>query len=682
MPIIQKLKPLLWGLIALSIVQFSHGATEANTDLAKVTKAAPASWVRLQSYQVGELASLNSPTHYHLVDNQVSGVDKKQSYSRYVYSLTDISGVESNSDIRIRFNPAYETVVIHDIGVHRRGKLVNSFDIQDIEVINAEDSQNKNIYSGLVDALLLLKDTRVGDVIDYSYTVVGSNPVFGNRITYGSYLGWSVPVDKVNLMANMPKDRPLNYKVFNAKEEVKTQVTSELLSYSLTINKTPALYEEDNMPSSYDPYPFVQFSEYKDWSDVAAWANELFSSNYTPSKELADFIVELKAMSQDKAISAAINFTQDQIRYLGLELGENSHRPHRPSDTFENRSGDCKDKSYLLAFLLGQLGIQAHPALVSTSLKGSLNDYLPSHSFFDHAIVEFTVAGEQYWIDPTITHQGKSYQSKYQTNYELALLVSDTTTQLLDATPSRSKQSHIELKELIVSADYMSPVQWTIRSTFTFKEAENLRYRIKSQGKDYLSKQYLNFYAKQFPNIEVLTPLTIDDNTSTNVVTITEQYLVPDFWFLNAQKSAEFSIRANYSGQYVEKPSSIKREHPLAIAENISIDHDVIFQLPEHIDFTSETEHLVLEDQYIKFISDISYDRRRFRFRNQYLTKQNRVHVENVSEHIALLDKIQNRMSYSNSITNVTEELGRQELNRLIHSLNTKTLSQSATTGN
>lgn len=680
-PIRQKIKVLLLGLTLLGISLPSIGTTKVNLHSAKVSTAAPAPWVALQTYQVGELASLNSPTHYHLVDNQISGVKGKQAYSRYVYSLTDITGVESNSDIRVRFNPAYETLIVHDVSVLRNGKIVNNFDIGDIEIINAEESQDKNIYSGLVDALLLLKGTRVGDVIDYSYTITGSNPVFGNRVTYGTYLGWSIPVDKVNVIANMPKSRPLNHRVFNSTTIIKTVTSGDLLSYSLTFTDAPVLFEEDNMPTSYNPYPFVQFSEYNDWSEVATWANELFTTDYLPSKELDAFIQELKSLDQDTAISKAINFTQDQIRYLGLELGENSHRPHRPSDTFENRTGDCKDKSYLLAFLLTQLGIDAHPALVSTSFKESLNDYLPSHSFFDHAIVEFSANGQRYWVDPTITHQGKSYQSKHQTDYGLALIVSPESSELVDATPSQSFLSHIGIKELILSADYMSPVQWKIQSKFSFQEAEYIRYRVKSQGKEKLSKQYLNFYAKRFPNIEVLEPLTIDDNTATNIVTITEHYLVPDFWFLNENKSAEFQLRGNYAGQYVEKPSSIKRDHPLAITEHLSIDHDVILQFPEHIDFTSETENLVLEDQYIKFISDISYDRRRFRFRNQYITKNNSVPVNHISEHIALLDKIQNRMSYSNSITNVTEEYGRPELNKLLNTLNSKQLTINSNTG-
>lgn len=667
---------LIFLIVALSAFR-SQGQNILNAHDPEVIMSKAPNWVSQQSFQVANLVDLHSPSHYHLVDKQIKGGDEKTSFSRYVYSLTDPSGIESNSNIRIRFNPAYESLRIHNISVQRRGKTVTTVKRDEIEVINVEDRQSSNIYSGEVEALVLLKDIRVGDVIDYSYSVIGNNPVFGDKFSSGATIGWSIPVDNVYFSILMPKDQPLRYKVFNSPVKMRVSSEGEFNHYQLNVINSPEIYEEDQLPSWYNPYPYVQVSEYSSWQEVANWANQLFDVDHQPSDELAEFIAELKTKPQLAAINEAINFTQNQVRYLGLELGENSHRPHSPSETFNHRQGDCKDKSLLLSVLLKQLGIEAYPALVSTIKRDHLNDYLPTHSMFDHAIVQLTYNDTPYWIDPTITHQGAQLTSKYQADYGLALIVSNQTHDLSSAKPSSNLTSDINVVENIIAADYRSPVEWTIRTTMSGREAEQLRYRIKSEGKTNLAKSYINYYAKRFPKIEALETIVISDDLASNQLTLIERYLVPDFWEIDEQLSAKFSLHADYPNQYVSMPKSIKREQPLAIFESINIDHKVTLQFPEDIDFSAEVEDEIFDDAQIKFASKIAYDQRLLSFHNILNAQQGYVDVDNVAEHLALLDSISNRMNYYNSITNTTDDPGLNEMANLLNSLNKHRLSHA-----
>ncbi|KXI27393.1 DUF3857 domain-containing transglutaminase family protein [Paraglaciecola hydrolytica] len=638
-------------------------------------------WVDMQTYTVADFVDLRSPAHYHLVDKQVSGVAGKQVYARFVYSLTDPSGIESNANIHIRFNPAYEVLNIHGIKVLRNNKVVNQLKRSDIEVINAEDRQNSNIYSGEVEAVVLLKDVRVGDVIDYSYTVVGSNPVFADKFSAGATIGWGVTVDKINVAVLMPSNRPLQYKLFRSDAKVKKQTKDTNTLYQLTLLDTAEIFEEDNIPSWYTPYPHVQFSEYQSWQEVASWANELFAVDKTPSPELVEFISNLKTKPLNDAIDEAINFSQNQIRYLGLELGENSHRPHSPAETFDHRQGDCKDKSLFLSMLLNELGVTASPALVSSVNRQHVNDYLPSHGVFDHAIVNIQLNGISYWIDPTVTHQGSKLVSKFQTDFGSALLVNPTSTKLVSAQPSLNNHSSIVVTENIIAADYSSAVEWRITTKMTGREADNLRYRLKSEGQVKLAKSYLNYYAKRYPNIESLDQLSINDNRGDNQITIVERYLVVDFWRLNAQQHAEFELQADFSSQYVQLPKSIKREQPLAIYPNISVEHKITLQLPEHIDFSTEVDNASYADQHINFDSQISNDRRLLIFSNIYQAKQDHVAVADVAAHLSLLNDIAKRMSYHNSITNVSQDPGIQSMQNLLKNLNQRRLATEQNAG-
>ena len=671
---------LLFALTTLNSL-YSLAANQLNSHAPQVSLSVPGEWVKPQNFSVADFADLRSPSHYHLVDKQMNGTTGKAIYSRFVYSLTDSSAIESSANIHIRFNPVYESLNIHGIQVRRAGQVVNHLKRSDIEVINAEDRQGSNIYSGEVEAVVLLKDVRVGDVIDYSYTIVGSNPVFADKFSAGATLGWGVPVDQIHVSVLMPASRPLQYKVFGSDAAVSIDNIDDTHLYHLNLHNTPEIYEEDKLPAWFNPYPHIQFSEYQNWQEVASWADELFKVDTRPSSALAQYLDELKSMPLQQGIDAAINFTQNQVRYLGLELGENSHRPHSPAETFDHRQGDCKDKSLLLSVLLKSLGVEAHVALVSSVNRQYVADYLPTHAVFDHAIVVIRHNQQEYWIDPTMTHQGSSLLSKFQADYGQALLVNASTKTLISAQPKLNYLSSIAVDEKIIAPDYYSAVDWQIVTTMTGREADTLRYRIKSEGLSKLSKAYLNYYAKRYPKIESLAGLEVDDNLATNQIKVTEHYLVADFWHINTSQNAEFALLADFPAQYVQLPKSIIREQPLAIYPNIKIEHQISLQLPEHIDFSAEAEKKVFEDPYILFESQTSGDRRLLTVRNFYQAKGQFVPVSDISEHLRLLNNVSKRMSYYNSITNVSSDPGIDAMQTLLKNLNHRRLAQANTTG-
>src|SRR5690606_28080296 len=51
-------------------------------------------------------------------------------------------------------------------------------------------------------------------------------------------------------------------------------------------------------------------------------------------------------------VKEATDFVQNEVRYMGVEVGEYSHRANKPEKVFDQRYGDCKDKSVLLSALL------------------------------------------------------------------------------------------------------------------------------------------------------------------------------------------------------------------------------------------------------------------------------------------------------------------------------------------
>ena len=166
--------------------------------------------------------------------------------------------------------------------------------------------------------------------------------------------------------------------------------------------------------------------------EVNDWAMQLFPFTNNLSQVLqkkADDI-RTKFISPEKRILAALRFVQDDVRYMGIEMGENSHKPHPPEKVIVQRFGDCKDKSYLLCTLLRALGIEASPVLINSGYKKIISNWLPAATAFDHVTVKVKLNDNSFFFDPTIPYQRGSIADISYPDHQCGLAISDSTTDL------------------------------------------------------------------------------------------------------------------------------------------------------------------------------------------------------------------------------------------------------------
>ena len=114
---------------------------------------------------------------------------------------------------------------------------------------------------------------------------------------------------------------------------------------------------------------------------------------------------------------------QDEVGYHGIETGAETCQAADPSLVFARRFGDCKDKTLLCVTLLRALGIDANPVLVSAQLGQTIQDWQPTATVFDHAIVQAVVDGQDYWLDPTAGFQRGPLAARSWPNYGRGLVV-------------------------------------------------------------------------------------------------------------------------------------------------------------------------------------------------------------------------------------------------------------------
>jgi hypothetical protein len=152
---------------------------------------------------------------YILVDFQTN-ISTKEKYKHYAIKIVNETGIESNSDIWINYDPGYQKLRFHKLVIIRNGEIHNKLDRSKFKIIQNESELNRKIYNETYSAGLFIEDLRAGDILEYSYTIEGINPIFNGNFFDFFYLQYSIPIKKLYAAIYHSKDIVLYHKLFNS----------------------------------------------------------------------------------------------------------------------------------------------------------------------------------------------------------------------------------------------------------------------------------------------------------------------------------------------------------------------------------------------------------------------------------------------------------------------------------
>lgn len=576
-----------------------------------------------------------------LTDHQARVADANVTdYYRRVRTVLTSAGVQNASELSIDFDPSYERLVIHDVAVVRGEERIDELDATGIRVIEKESDQEERIYDGQLTALLFLKDVRPGDVIDYAYSLEGANPLLGGKYADELELSSSLASGWIRHRLLWPANRPLHHRSTIKTLQPKIEHRGAYDAYTWERHDVAAVDDEDETPSWFDPYETVQVTEFESWNEVARWASALFKADDVSRAEVAKLAARIASenKSDEARITAAIRFVQDDIRYLGIEMGRNSHEPHQPSETLAKRFGDCKDKTFLLCLLLREFGLEAHPAMVNTKLRHRLDDFLPSPFVFDHVIAEVVAGGKTHWIDGTISDQGGRLATIETPNDERALIVRDDTVSLARiATHARGAVAIAQTYEV---GDDGAPSTMTVRATYSGHEADDLRARLATSSASDLAKDHLNRYAADQPNIESLGAPDIRDDRDANVITVSERYRVRDLL-----SNGRFTYTPRAVEQFLKRPQTMIRKTPLAFDYPLDVTQTATFNLGKRVASSSTDDSRELPAFH--FERHVESSGRRVSLTYRLRARRDTVEVADVPRHLTALNDVSEHLGYT-----------------------------------
>jgi len=474
----------------------------------------------------------------------------RERFSRSVQLLNNSEGVQQLSQLDLAFDPKLETMCVHSIRIWRDGACLEKSDSEKFRLVQREQSLERQIYDGRLSALFLIEDVRPGDILDFSFTLKQDHGAFADHFFALCPMRWPIPIGSCHVSLLAPADDPpLRWKVqADPGGKVRPPEITEdgdERRYHWQQDNIAALAEIPIAPVWHPVIPILQVSDYEDWEQVGKWVVDLWNVDLV-HQDLRDLTETFQSDCDDPVEHArrAVDFVQQDIRYLGLEDGIGGMRPSAPAEVLRRRFGDCKDKSLLLSTLLRMMKIPAAPVLVSFHLGKGVEDHLPMPSAFDHVIVRLQVGGRDIWIDATDAHQRGPLERRWPPNFGRGLQINSKSPRLVPIPDSIPDGTMLRVREDYELGAGERPARLEIQTLAKGLEASRTRAIYRTVGLARFSSGYEEEFQQVYPKAKHESELKLVDDEEANVIEIVETFTIPEFNRLTPDESARYAIFA------------------------------------------------------------------------------------------------------------------------------------------
>lgn len=650
------MKPIASGItprvIAILFLLFISSGSFAQSQ--EMVRAPAPTWVvdiKVEAPETIPEDQVKDGVYYLLSDRQMKIGDTAKAifYSHYADYIVNQNGLDGSSQITISFDPNYQTLTFHRLQLIREGRLIDKIHTAKYSVFQREQEMEKLIYDGRLSANIILDDVRVGDVVEYSFSIEGSNPVYANNFSTSFYTQWSVPLAQQFVRILWEKEKPLQLRAFNNSAVPDVNPHANGVEYVFTQKDITPLLENSQTPYWYDPYPWVMVTDSQSWRDVVDWAQPLYDSAVQINGDIEAIAARITGehKTPKARIHAALAFVQSDIRYLGLEMGENSHKPSPAAETLSRRYGDCKDKAVLLLSLLKAMNIPASAALVNTTAYKTLANYPPSATAFDHVIVHLRHDNKDWWLDPTRQFQQSSLDTLYQPDFGYALLIAPGEKALTSMAGVRHSKLVVK-DEFDLTEGAKGKGIYSIATHYYGREAERQRNSLASSSNSETAEQYLNFYKNYFPNITSLAPLLVVDENDDSSLSVAERYQIDGIWEEGKENRFTVDFYANSIGSAVVQVEETKRKDPFAIHYPHHVVQTIRVKLADR-GWSFDAEKVVERNPFFEYSSEVKFDQEKniLTLHYNYKALTDQVPAEKISSYIKARKKVMDDIEYS-----------------------------------
>jgi len=378
----------------------------------------------------GDAAAYDNAALVYVLDEadvyvQASGLATTES-CQVIKVLTD-AGTRGQAVLRQEFDPATNRVTIRAVRIHRKDGKVEDVDVSKVVTQPAPQSA---IYWGNQQHVLGLPRAEVGDALEIRISKIGFNiaylaeeggaaglaaaapaltgpggetlepPMPGHWYETTLFQG-GYPIINKRYAVHMPKDKPVQYQVYNAKVNTSLWFSGDYHVYTFWDENIPAHKGEPHGVALDDCVAKVVMATVPDWETKSRWFYEVNEPQFDADDAVKAKVAEVTAglKTDEEKIAACLHWVADNVRYYGTSRGpREGFTLHTGIETLRDLGGVCKDKAGMLVTMLRVLGHEVYPAL---TMAGSRVEEIPADQFNHTVTVMRNQDGTFRILDPT-----------------------------------------------------------------------------------------------------------------------------------------------------------------------------------------------------------------------------------------------------------------------------------------
>lgn len=508
-------------------------------------------------------------------------------HERSVRRLITREAVQSLSQVELNWDPAIETLIIHELGIWREGVKRDLTERSRFLLRQREGSFEQHLVHGRMSALVMIDDVRPGDSVELEFSVISQARLPGEKFDFVYATERTVTTGKWIVSLFVPDTTHFEWRGSSPSIEAvesRSELTGERVHTFSGKQESPAEIE-GGIPIWFIPYEHFEVTGYHSWNEVAkclALAWDTVPRDRDALRQFAEEVCREASCLEDKA-RALVDWVQEHIRYLGMVGGAGGLKPQSPNLVLERRYGDCKDKTLLLCSLLTEIGVTAEPLLVHTIRRQTVGTLLPAMGAFDHVIATFEIEGRRGFVDPTMAGDGGGLFDRCLPPYGMGLPVNAEATE-----PVTIPDLGPELNSLLVTEDFhldhlrdLSYVDWRIEAVGG--DANLLRARMRAVGGEAFAKAEAEDLRQVFPTARNAGPAKWVDDPTVNRVIIWGRAAFADWGTVSGRGERTFRYRPRWIYHALSAPSMAeKRRFDFQLVFPATIRHEIRIHKKKH----------------------------------------------------------------------------------------------------
>ena len=619
--IITLLSILLFFLSSCTPHLFKH-EEPIDDEIAQLIKRAPPA----QSYPDADIIVL--------LDEVVKTVSEDGRYELSVHKVFKIITERGKgyADCTIGFNARTQNIsLLYAQTITARGRVIP---LKKNAIKTVTPYSRYPAYSDYKRLTFSMAGVRIGCVIDYKYVIKEKEPTIEGEFSSANFFQWYNPVVVSRYTIITPDDMELRYLMLNPLNVTQPYPSIEHQQgkkiYFWEYRNIPQILDESYMPPMEEIACNILVTSIHSWQRFFQWWRGKIEGKTEPNEAIKNKVAELTKghVTKREKIEALFDYVKREIRYVSIGLGKTGYEPESASEVFENKYGDCKDKSTLLVSMLREAGIPAHYVLIPTHSVRSLIKDFPYPFQFNHCIVATEMEHGYHFLDPT----AEDYRFDYllDSDQDRDVLIFKDNETIFATTPLAKPeenvcigQQHIEIKVdesiVVVDKSFCSGAREAhLRSFFI--------YNSPTEVKEVLEKVVDGIS----PGAKLLDythadPLSFKKRFVTQI-----KYAAPDY----CKKAGDIlifqvpGVKRGCSGT-----GKKERRYPLVFWTNASSKDEVVFTIPEGYEVYYLPESEEVSNPYFEFRSRYQRDGEKVVYQGEYIKRAVRITPEEYSRY-------------------------------------------------